>query len=173
MIALDAALRRLTVCQLTRESRGNGGGLRPRVWLRLRAAAGGNWTPDGILQLEGEANFSLSWGMKRTQKLLCMGLFSKKLNGPLLTGLWPRARRPSERIGCVGCDNSQIPSGFGPTVRVGVAPSLSGAHNNGLFCGVGGNYRCPRGNRVKTAVRFTRIYDARCRLAYCIRCRWW
>jgi hypothetical protein len=22
----------------------------------------GNWTPDGILQLEGEANFSLSWG---------------------------------------------------------------------------------------------------------------
>ena len=86
MIALDAALRRLTVCQLTRESRGNGGGLRPRVWLRLRAAAGGNWTPDGILQLEGEANFSLSWGMKRTQKLLCMGLFSKKLSGPLLTG---------------------------------------------------------------------------------------
>jgi hypothetical protein len=85
MIALDAALRRLTVCQLTRESRGNGGGLRPRVWLRLRAAAGGNWTPDGILQLEGEANFSLSWSMKRTQKLLCRGLFSKKLNGPLLT----------------------------------------------------------------------------------------
>ena len=25
------------------------------MWLRLRAAAGGNWTPDGILQLEGEA----------------------------------------------------------------------------------------------------------------------
>ena len=23
---------------------------------------GGCWTPDGILQLEGEANFSLSWG---------------------------------------------------------------------------------------------------------------
>jgi hypothetical protein len=61
MIALDAALRRLTVCQLTHESRGNGGGLRPRV-LRLRAAAGGNWTPDGILKLEGEADFSLSWG---------------------------------------------------------------------------------------------------------------
>ena len=84
MIALDAALRRLTVCQQTRESRGNGGGLRPRVWLRLRAAAGGNWTPDEISQLEGEANFSLSWGMKPTQKLLCMGLFSKKLSGPLL-----------------------------------------------------------------------------------------
>ena len=55
MIALDAALRRLTVRQLTGESRGNGGGLRPLIWLRLRAAAGGNWTPDGILQLEGEA----------------------------------------------------------------------------------------------------------------------
>jgi hypothetical protein len=24
--------------------------------------SGGNWTPDGILQLEGEANISLSWG---------------------------------------------------------------------------------------------------------------
>jgi hypothetical protein len=45
MIARNAALRRLTVCQLTRESRGNGGGPRPRVWLRLKAAAGGNWTP--------------------------------------------------------------------------------------------------------------------------------
>ena len=43
MIALDAALRKLTVCQLTHESRGNGGGLRPRV-LCLRAAAGGSWT---------------------------------------------------------------------------------------------------------------------------------
>jgi hypothetical protein len=51
------ALRRLTGCQLTYESR-----FRPRVWLRLRAAAGGNWTPEGNLQLEGEANFSLSWG---------------------------------------------------------------------------------------------------------------
>jgi hypothetical protein len=39
---------------------------------------GGNWTPDGILQLEGEAQFLLVLGhMKRTQKLLCMGLFSK------------------------------------------------------------------------------------------------
>jgi len=43
MIALDAALRKLTVCQLTHESRGNGGDLRPRV-LCLRAAAGGSWT---------------------------------------------------------------------------------------------------------------------------------
>jgi hypothetical protein len=28
--------------------------------------------------------------MKRTQKLLCTGLFSKKLNGPPLTGQQPR-----------------------------------------------------------------------------------
>jgi len=78
MIALNAALRRLTVCRLTHESRRNGDGLRPSVWLRLRAAAAGNWTPDGTLQLEGEANFSfLGQHVKRSQILLCMGLFSK------------------------------------------------------------------------------------------------
>ena len=81
MIALDAALRRLTVCQLTHESRGNGGGLRPRVWLRLRAAAGGNWTPDGILQLEGEANFSLSWAHEAHPKTTLCGhvVFAAKI----------------------------------------------------------------------------------------------
>ena len=78
MIPLDAALRRLTVCQLTHESRGNGGGLRRGCGFASGRLLGGNSTPDGILQLEGEANFSLSLGhMKRTQKLLCMGLFSK------------------------------------------------------------------------------------------------
>ena len=66
MIALDAALRRLTVCQLTGESRGNGGGL----------ARGCGFASGRLLG----SKFSLS-GMKRTQKLLCMGLFSKKLNG--------------------------------------------------------------------------------------------
>ena len=60
MIALDGALRRLTVCQLTRDRAENGGGLWPRVWLRLRAAAWGQLDPGGSLQLEGEANFSLS-----------------------------------------------------------------------------------------------------------------
>jgi hypothetical protein len=33
----------------------------------------------------------------------------------------------------------------GPAIRVGVAPSLNGAHNNGLLCGVGGAHRGPRG----------------------------
>ena len=73
MIALDAALRRLTVGQLTLNRAemavafGRGCGFASG---RLLGATG---PPDGILQLEGEANFSLSWGMKRTQKLLCMG----------------------------------------------------------------------------------------------------
>ena len=84
MIALDAALRRLTVCQLTHESRENGGGLRPRVWLRLRAAAGGNWTPDGILQLEGEANFSCLGAHEAHPKTTLYGVVFQKLNGPLL-----------------------------------------------------------------------------------------
>ena len=70
---------------LTRESRGNGGGLRPRVWLRLRAAAGGNWTPMESRNWKAKP-ILLVLDRKRTQKLLCMGLFSEKLNGPLLTG---------------------------------------------------------------------------------------
>ena len=79
MIALDAALRRLTVCQQTRESRGNGGGLRPRVWLRLKAAAGGDWTPDGISQLEGEANFSLVLGHEAHPKTTLYGVVFQKI----------------------------------------------------------------------------------------------
>ena len=59
MVALDAALRRLTICQLTRELRGNGSGLRPRVWLASERLPGQR-DPGWILQLEGEANFSLS-----------------------------------------------------------------------------------------------------------------
>ena len=87
MIGAKCALRRLTVCQLTYESRGNGGGLRPRVWLRLRAAAGGNWTPDGILQLGGEANFSLFMGhMKRTQNYFVWGCFPKIEWAPAYVG---------------------------------------------------------------------------------------
>ena len=61
MIPLDAALRRLTVCQLTHGSRGNGGS-RHGCGFASGRLFGGNWTPYGILQLDGEANFSLSWG---------------------------------------------------------------------------------------------------------------
>ena len=60
MIALDAALRRLTVCQQTHELRGKW-----RWPSGVASPQGGCWgqlDPDGILQLEGEANFSLSWG---------------------------------------------------------------------------------------------------------------
>ena len=42
-------------------SRGNGGSRHGRGFASGRLL-GGNWTPDGILQLDGEANFSLSWG---------------------------------------------------------------------------------------------------------------
>jgi len=106
MIALDAALRRLTVCQLTHESRGNGDGLRPRVWLRLRAAAGGNWTPDGTLQLEGEANFSCLGAHEALPKATLCGVVFQKLNGPLLTsGHDPRSTATStfaqrDSLGC-------------------------------------------------------------------------
>jgi hypothetical protein len=75
MIALDAAVRRLTVCQLTQESRGNGGGLRPPAWLRLRTA-GGKLDPGWNLTIGRRIQFLLVLGhMKRTQKLLCRGLF--------------------------------------------------------------------------------------------------
>ena len=78
MIALDGALRRLTVCQLTRDRAENGGGLLPRVWLRLRAAAWGQLDPGWNLTIGRRSQFLLVLGhMKRTQKLLCMGLFSK------------------------------------------------------------------------------------------------
>src|SRR5271169_4695900 len=46
---------------LTHESRGNGGS-RHGCGFASGRLLGGNWTPDGILQLDGEANFSLSWG---------------------------------------------------------------------------------------------------------------
>jgi hypothetical protein len=70
MFARDAALRRLTVCRLTRESRGNGGGLRPRVWLRLRAAAGGNWTPDAPEpEIAMDGPFQAELSMSRSENL--------------------------------------------------------------------------------------------------------
>ena len=135
MIALDATLRRLTVCQLTGESRGNGGGLRPRVWLRLRAAAGGNWTPDGILQLEGDANFSLSWAHEAHPKPTLHGVVFQKLNGPLPreAATHKRQRRgghnaaasanegDTTKQACTGGEGraaaSRTPSAVGPTER--------------------------------------------------------
>jgi hypothetical protein len=78
MIALDGALRRLTVCQLTRDRAEMAVAFGRGCGFASGRLLGGNWTPDGILQLEGKANFSFVLGhMKRTQKLLCMGLFSK------------------------------------------------------------------------------------------------
>ena len=94
MIALDAALRRLTVCQLTRESHGNGGGLRPRLWLCLRAAAWGQLDPGWNLTIGRRSQFLLVLGhMKRTGNTLYRVVF-QKLNGPLLTSI-PGADRSS------------------------------------------------------------------------------
>src|ERR1700720_995736 len=61
MVALDAALRRLTICQLTRESRGNGSGLRPRVWLASERLLG---------QLDPGWNFTIG---RRSQFLHVLG----------------------------------------------------------------------------------------------------
>ena len=54
----------------------------------------GNSTPDGILQLEGEANFFMSLGHEAHPKTM----FSKKLNGPPLTGQQPTRPRESKRL---------------------------------------------------------------------------
>jgi len=35
---------------------------------------GANWTPDGTLQLEGESNFSLSWGTWSAPKTTLYGV---------------------------------------------------------------------------------------------------
>ena len=100
MIALDGALRRLTVCQLTRDRAENGGGLWPRVCSPQGGCLGGNSTPDGILQLEGEGQFLLVLGhMKRTRKTTLYGVVFQKLNGPLLTSI-PGARRFRYRMEC-------------------------------------------------------------------------
>ena len=141
MIALDAALRRLTVCQLTRESRGNGGGLRPRVWLRLRAAAGGNWTPDGILQLEGEANFSLSWGHEAHPKTTLYGVVFQKIewapayvgtaiaawveSGVAITATWWRTRSAAisgRRSSCPSAQQYSIATPWPSTKPVSLNP---------------------------------------------------
>ena len=79
MIALDAAPRRLTGCQLTRESRPNGGGLRPPAWLRLRTA-GGKLDPGWKVTIGRRIQFLLVLGhMKRTQNYFVWGCFPKSL----------------------------------------------------------------------------------------------
>jgi hypothetical protein len=61
------------------------------VWLRLRAAAGGNWTSDGILQVEGEANFRLSWAHEAHPKTTLYGVvFQKSEWVPACVATWIR-----------------------------------------------------------------------------------
>jgi hypothetical protein len=99
MIALNAALRRLTVCQLTRESRGNGGGLRPRVWLRLRAAAWGQLDPGWNLTIGRRSQFLLVLEHEAHPKTTLYGVVFQKIEwapayGPPVPGLL--ANRPRE-----------------------------------------------------------------------------
>ena len=89
------ALRRLTICQLTRESRGNGSGLRPRVWLRLRAAAGAI-DPGWNLTIGRRSQFLLVLGHEAHPKTTLYGVVFQKIE-------WaPRLRvssRPGELAG--------------------------------------------------------------------------
>src|SRR5262249_30093368 len=61
----------------------------------------------------------------------------------------------------------------GPAISVGVAPSLKGAHNNGLLCGLGGAHRGLRGETEPCWGTISRFYDARYRLAWCRNYRRW
>src|SRR4249919_187711 len=82
MIALvDVALRRLTVCQLTPESRGNGGGLR----------RGCGFASGRLLGATGPRMESYNWKAKPISPCLGAheahpkyGVVFQKLNGPLL-----------------------------------------------------------------------------------------
>jgi len=56
--------------------------LYPRVWLRLGAAAGGNWTPMQSYKWAAKPIPPCLGAHEPHPRLLCMGLFSK-LNGCL------------------------------------------------------------------------------------------
>ena len=88
MIGARCAPRRLTVCQLTHKSRGNGGGLRPRVWLCLRAAAWGQLDPGWNLTIGKAKPVSPCLGAHEAHpKTTLYGVVFQKLNGPLLTSI--------------------------------------------------------------------------------------
>ena len=82
MIGARCALRRLTVCQLTHESRGNGGGLRRGCGFASGRLLGATGPRMEILQLEGEANFPCLGAHEAHPKTTLSGVVFQKLNGP-------------------------------------------------------------------------------------------
>jgi hypothetical protein len=87
MIGARCALRRLTVCQLTHESRGNGGGLRRGCGFASGRLLGATGPPDGILQLGRRSQFLLVLGlMKRTQDYFVWSCFPKIEWAPAYVG---------------------------------------------------------------------------------------
>ena len=68
------------------------------MWLRLRAAAGGNWTPDGTLQLEGEPNFSCLGAHSAPKNYFVWGYFPKIEWAPAYVGSRPAVDGDFEQI---------------------------------------------------------------------------
>ena len=78
MIALDGALRRLTVCQLTRDRAEMAVAFGRGCGFASGRLLGGQLDPGWKLTIGRRSQFLLVLKhMKRTQKLLCVGLFSK------------------------------------------------------------------------------------------------
>ena len=76
-----------TLTSAWRRSRGSGGGLRPRVWLCLRAAAWGQLDPGWNLTIGRRSQFLLVLGHMKRPRTTLYGVVFQKLNGPLLTSM--------------------------------------------------------------------------------------
>ena len=107
-----------TVCQLTGGSRGNGGGLRPRVWLRLRAAVWGQLDPGWNLTIGRRSQFLLVLGhMKAPKDYFVRGCFPKIEWAPAYVDPGARRLRMSQ------------PSNLGVRTFLAVSPPSGNGHS--------------------------------------------